>query len=227
MHPLSRRDAILTAIGVPAALRALAASAPKEFWDEKFPENWSKEEIERLLTSSPWAQKAAMRFNAGPGGAGGFLYGGAVSPADAVSYEGTGAEKNPSLKFHATARWESAKPLCDAQKRTPPGAKDFFIIGLTGDFPDEAKPRADEDPSAAEQRTEMLRAHTQLQRKGDSAIYLDHLQPVKDGEWFFFSRLEGIKAAHHEVTFTAKLGPLEFKAKFALKDMLYRGKLEL
>lgn len=203
------------------------AAAAKEFWDEKFPENWSKDEINRLLNDSPWAQKAVVKFNGGPGGAGGFLFGGAVSPGDAVQYEGAGAAKNEGGKFSATVTWESAKPICDARKGTPDGARQFFIIGLTGNFPDAAKPEPDEAISAAEQRAEMLRTYTKLERKGDSAIYLDHIQPQKDGEWFYFSRLEGIKLAHKEITFTTKLGPLEFKAKFVLKDMLYRGKLEL
>jgi hypothetical protein len=222
---MTRRSAMLTGIGVAGAMGALAA-AVKEFWDDKFPEDWSKDEIDRLLNNSPWAQKAVVNFNGGPGGAGGFLYGGRVAPGERVQYEGAGAEKSLGA-FHAVVRWESAKPLCAAQKRTPDGAKDFFIIGLTGDFPDAAKPRADEDASAAEQRVEALRSSTRLERKGDGPIYLDHVQAIKDGELFYFSRLEEIKASHKEITFTARLGPMEFKAKFPLKDMLYRGKLEL
>ena len=197
------------ACGLSGAVGALGATA-KEFWDDKFPENWSKEEIDRLLNGSPWAQKAVVTFNGGPGGAGGFLYGGRVAPGERVQYEGAGAEKSPGA-FHALARWESAKPLCVAQKRTPEGAGDFFIIGLTGDFPDAAKPRPDEDVSAAEQRQEALRAATKLERKGDGPIYLDHMEAIKDGELFYFSRLEGIKLAHKEITFTTKLGPLEIQ----------------
>ncbi len=233
---ITRRNAMLAALGLPGAIALGAAGAlgatsalgatPKEFWDEKPPENWSKDEIDLLLNNSPWAQKAAVNFNGGPGGAGGFLYGGAVSPADRVQYEGANAEKSPGA-FHAVARWESAKPLCLAQKRAPDGAKDFYIIGLTGDFPDAAKPGQDEAPSAAEERAEMLRSHTLLERKGDGPLYLDHIQGIKDGEFFYFSRLDEIKPSHKEITFTTKLGPMEFKAKFNLKDMLYRGKLEL
>jgi hypothetical protein len=228
---LTRRDAVRAALGFPVSIGALGAAARlcaavKEFWDDKFPEDWSKDEIDRLLNNSPWAQKASVVFNGGPGGAGGYLYGGRVAPGERVQYEGAGAEKSPGA-FHAVVRWESAKPLCAAQKRTPDGAKDFYIIGLTGDFPDAAKPRPDEDASATEQRVEMLRSTTKLELKGDSPVYLDRVQAVKDGELFYFSRLEQIKMAHKEVTFTTRLGPMEFKAKFPLKDMLYRGKLEL
>ena len=58
-------------------------------------------------------------------------------------------------------------------------------------------------------------------------LYLDHIQAIKDGELFYFSRLDAIKPSNKEITFTTKLGPMEFKAKFTLKDMMYRGKLEL
>lgn len=227
---LTRRAAILAAIGVPAAVLAwdglALGAAIKEFWDEKFPEDWTKEDIDRLLNNSPWAQKAVVAFNGGPGGAGGFTRGGYMSPGDRVIYEGAGAEKNPGA-FHAVVRWESAKPLCAANKRTPDSASSFFMLALTGDFPDAAKPGPDENIAAAEQRQEMLRTSTKLERKGDSPIYLDHMEAIKDGELFYFSRLEGIKMAHKEITFTTKLGPLEFKAKFPLKDMMYKGKLEL
>lgn len=214
------------ALAIPGVMCSWAAAA-KEFWDEKFPEDWSKDEINRLLNNSPWAQKAAINFNGGPGGAGGYLYGGAISPGDRVQYEGAGAAKNEGGAYHAVVIWESAKPVCDAQKSTPDGAKDFYIIGLLGNFPDAAKPGPDEATSAEEQRVEMLRTYTKLERKGDSPIYLDHIQPQKDGEWFYFSRLEPLKMSNKEITFSTKLGPLEIKAKFPLKDMMYRGKLAL
>lgn len=226
----TRRSVVLRALGLGGAISLGAISAlgatAKPFWEEKPPEQWTKDEIDQLLNNSPWAQKAAVNFDGGPGGAGGFLYGGAISPSQRVQYEGAHAEKSPGA-FHAVARWESARPLCQAQKRAPDGAKDFYIIGLTGDFPDAAKAAPDEAPSAAEERAEMLRSHTLLERKGDGPLYLDHIQSIQDGEFFYFSRLDEIKASHKEITFTTKLGPMDFKAKFVLKDMVYRGKLEL
>jgi hypothetical protein len=228
---LTRRTALLAGLGIaggaglPRALLAAGAGA-KEFWDEKFPEDWTKDQIDLLLNNSPWSQKASVNFNGGPGGAGGFLYGGAVSPSERVQYEGAHSEKSPGT-FHALVRWESAKPLCAAQKRTPDGAKDFYILGLTGDFPDAAKAVPDEAETAAIERGEMLRSYTKLERRGDGPLYLDHIQSIKDGELFYFSRLDEIKMANKEITFTTRLGPMEFKAKFSLKDMLYRGKLEI
>lgn len=226
MNNLSRRNMILAATGLASAIRVLGASV-KPFWDENFPEDWTKEQIDELMKNSPWCQPAAIRFNGGPGGAsGGFAYGGFVQPGDRVQYEGAHAEKNPNV-FHALVRWESSKPLCLAQKRTPDGASNFYMLAVTGDFPDEARPRPDEAPSAAEERLDALRSYTKLDRKGDPPIYLDHIEAISGGEMYYFSRLEPIKLSNKEITFTTKLGPLEFKAQFPLKDMTYRGKLEL
>jgi hypothetical protein len=36
-----------------------------------------------------------------------------------------------------------------------------------------------------------------------------------------------LTVADKEVAFATRIGPLEVKAKFVLKDMLYQGKLEL
>jgi hypothetical protein len=226
MNTLTRRSAMLAALAVAAAIGAMAATATKEFWDEKFPEDWSPAEIQRILNDSPWAQKAVVGFNGGPGGAVGFSRGGIYSPADQVQYHGTGAAASPGT-FHAIVRWASAKPVSAASKGTPDGASSFYILAMTGDFPDEAKPAEGESSTASLDRGEMLRTYTKLERKGDAPIYLDHIQAVSGGEMFYFSRLEPIKAANKEITFTTKMGPLEFKAKFSLKDMMYRGKLEL
>ena len=225
MTSITRRSALLASIGLPAAVAALGAAA-KDFWEEKFPEDWTPEEIKRILNASPWAQSAAVKFNGGPGGTAGFSAGGYYSPGDQVQYEGAHAEKSPGA-FHAVARWESAKPICAAHKASPDGASNFYMLSLTGDFPDEAKPRDGEEPSAAVQRLDMLRASTRLERKGDSPIYLDHMQSINGGELFYFSHLEKIMPANKELTFSTKMGPLEFKAKFVLKDMVYRGKLEI
>jgi hypothetical protein len=226
MSTVTRRSAILSAMGLPAAMGALGAAAAKEFWDEKFPEDWSAAEIQRILNDSPWAQKAEVKFNGGPGGAAGFSRSGYYSPSDQVKYSGNGAEKSPGT-FHALVRWVSAKPVCAANKGTPDGASQFYMLSMTGDFPDAARPSDSESVTAAAERGDMLRSITKLERKGDGPIYLDHIQAITGGEMLYFTRMEPITPANKEITFTTKIGALEFKTKFLLKDMLYRGKLEL
>jgi hypothetical protein len=101
------------------------------------------------------------------------------------------------------------------------------MLAMTGDYPDAAKPSEGEAVTAAVDRAEMLKTYTKLERKGAAPIYLDHIHAIAGGEMYSFSRMDPITAANKEITFSTRLGPLEFKAKFVLKDMLYRGKLEL
>jgi hypothetical protein len=225
MNKVTRRGAMLAAMGLPLAVEALAATTPKEFWDEKFPEDWTAPEIQRILNDSPWALKAEVKFNGGPGGAVGFSRSGYYSPADQVKYSGGAATASPGT-FHALVRWASAKVVCAASKGTPDGASKFYMLAVTGDFPDAAKPSDAEGASAAADRAEMIRSYTKLDRRG-GPIYLDHIEPIAGGDMYYFPRIEPITPANKEITFTTKMGPLEFKAKFVLKDMLYRGKLEL
>ena len=70
-----------------------------------------------------------------------------------------------------------------------------------------------------------MKQNTKLDRKG-GAIPLVNVEPVKKvGTLFFFPRAEPIKDG--QVTFVTKMGPVEVKCKFTVKDMMYHGKLEL
>src|SRR5216683_3219432 len=70
---LTRRHAIRVALGIPAGLSAVPAWAfgGKEFWETKLSSEWSSEEVDRMLTKSPWAKEAVVSYNSGPGGFGG------------------------------------------------------------------------------------------------------------------------------------------------------------
>src|SRR5579864_4449697 len=66
---LTRRDAIRVALGIPVALSALPAwaFAAKEFWETKPSSEWTSEEVDRMLTKSPWAKEAVVSYNEGRG----------------------------------------------------------------------------------------------------------------------------------------------------------------
>ncbi len=74
----------------------------------------------------------------------------------------------------------------------------------------------------------MLKQYTRLERK-NAPIYLSKVifQSATETR-FYFERTEPIFPDDKQVTFVTKLGPLEAKAKFILKEMVYQGrKLEL
>jgi hypothetical protein len=89
-----------------------------------------------------------------------------------------------------------------------------------------------ESTAEKERRLEMLKQYTKLERKG-GPIFLEKFETgsrtgeLGPGSYFYFSRLDGISMDDKEVTFVTKMGPMEIKAKFALKDMVYRGKLSV
>jgi hypothetical protein len=211
--------------------------ATQEFWDQKDPKDWSADEVKALLSLSPWAKPASISFfNNSPGGDYGLAGGraGAGLNQQRVSSRQRSANgtipdpaSNPGT-FRAVVRWETARPVQVAEKNRPEdGDSRFYILSLNGDLPDFARPNDEESAEARQQRVEMLRESTRLDRKSGSPIYLERLEPSATGTLFYFSRLDPITPANKEITFSTKMGPLDIKVKFLLKDMMYKGKLEL
>src|ERR1035438_5781185 len=82
---LTRRGLLMLAggAGVQSRLRLYAASS--DFWNKKEPAEWSSEEIDKLVTKSPWARQvnassAAMSRQSGGSGGGGGNGGGTGDP---------------------------------------------------------------------------------------------------------------------------------------------------
>jgi hypothetical protein len=92
----SRRMFLLAGAGVAAWLPLPAATG--EFWNKKAPADWTSEEIDRLITKSPWAKQIKAQYASGttpdngtgtgggypgggyPGGGGGYPGGGGGYP---------------------------------------------------------------------------------------------------------------------------------------------------
>ena len=224
---------LLIAAGSFAVAGVLAAAA-QAFWDQKDPQSWSPQECQELLQNSPWAKPASISFfNNSPGGDFGFggREGAGLSGRRVTSRGGTqpgaNGESKESVAFQAIVRWGSSQPVRAALKTRPEeDAASYYIIELVGEVPAFAAPD-DDNPAANQQRVVMLRQSTKLERKGGDPIYLDRVESIAAGTRFYFTRRDPIKPANKEVTFTTVLGPLAIKAKFNLKEMLYRGKLDL
>jgi len=223
---MTRREILMLSL---AAVPALSSPAG-EFWNEKKPEDWSEEEIQEMLTRSPWAKEGAVSVF---GGTGGSLLNrnGAMNRSGNMSSSGrqrsnttqTQSGDAPDLRYKAIVRWQSALPIREALKeKSTVGLADSYIIAVVGDL---AMGDPDADEAQRESRLDMMKQYTKLDRHG-GAISLTNIEPVKKlGTLFYFSRAEPIKDG--QVTFSTKMGPVEVKCKFAVKEMMYRGKLEL
>jgi hypothetical protein len=54
-----------------------------------------------------------------------------------------------------------------------------------------------------------------------------HTEISLAGTLFYFSRDLALRLEDKQATFVTKLGPIDLKCRFTLKEMMYRGKLEL
>ena len=143
-------------------------------------------------------------------------------------------------------RWESAEPVYQARKtQLPPEAKDHYIITVSGlpmmgggmGGPGGMQRRGegkqgggpDVDPEARRKMMQdRLAESTRIERKGKDPIHPDNLmlgqnQPIII--FYFPHTSQPIVIADKEVTFITRMGPMEVKVKFPLKEMVYKGKL--
>ena len=154
---LSRRSALMLAAAGLLDWNRLYASAP-DFWNKKPPSEWTPEEIDRLLTKSPWARQVTAQYAAGgereagrgapngggypgggyPGGSGGGQRGGIGIGGIGIGMPrgrggtggGRGGERRTTTSsYTGTVRWESARPILDAAKTPLPEAfADHYVM---------------------------------------------------------------------------------------------------
>jgi hypothetical protein len=221
---MTRREILMLSLATVPAL----SSPASEFWNERKPEDWTEAEIQEILTRSPWAKEGAVSVF---GGAGGSLLNrnGAMNRNGGMTNTGrqrgtqTTSGDAVDLRYKAIVRWQSALPILEALKEKPaPAMAESYIIAVVGDLA-MADPEADD--AQRESRLDMMKQYTKLEKHG-GALPLTNVETVKKlGTLFYFPRAEPIKDG--QVTFTTKLGPIEVKCKFPVKEMMYHGKLEL
>lgn len=192
------------------------------------PSDWTDAEVRLLLNKSPWAKEGSISdtsrmgsLSSAPGGGGGGRR--TARARSGTSSSGAAASTAPVVTWKATIRWESALPVREALHRGAPGqVPEDYILNVFGEVPGF-------DPDTGDA---ILKDNTILEHKGDQ-VKLNRVEPApknslsEDGTLFYFSRLLALKLEDKEVTFSTKLGPLKVKCKFTLKDMLYRGNLDL
>jgi len=251
---ITRRGAILLSIGGAMEFGAFGF-APGEFWNDKQPSEWSSKDVERLLTKSPWSKEVSAELNsnfsaspdssgrggsmpAGGGGRGGPPMGGGAPPGGGMD-GGPGGPGGPegAPRIKALVRWESAGPIRDASKHElPPMALEMYVISLSGSLGvgGLARGRGPTGQEGAGDPAQEMRAgmkqNTFLQRRGKAAVAAVQVAVSADGItilFFFPKAAVAISLDDKEVDFRTQAGPLEFKTKFLLKEMLYRGKLQL
>ena len=117
-----RRRFVTGTLGCGAALACVPQIFGAEFWNSKDPSAWTEQEIQVLMTKSPWTREAVANFKnaddptADPsGGLGG----------------GRGASRRAAFD-PIYVRWESAQPVLDALRAPLPAEfAGLYVISVT------------------------------------------------------------------------------------------------
>ena len=80
--------------------------------------------------------------------------------------------------------------------------------------------------------TVRLKERTAIERKGKAPIRPEKVELIEAGNlrvpvFFFLRSADPIVAEDKDIVFHTRYGAMDLKAKFILKDMVYKGKLEL
>jgi hypothetical protein len=198
------RKAVLCVIVACATNPYVNASPGRDFWDYKKPADWSPDEIDTLRMNSPWARTELMVRR--PGG----------EPAG-WRMDGRGDQQELG-QYIALVRWDSALPIREAG-RIKPNADyaDYYVVSITG--------------LPARRFTQMLdsiKGTTKIQLKGKTQLPATRIAITDGALVFFFSRNDrAITLRDKEVLFYSRVGRMELRVKFLLKEMTYLGQLEL
>jgi hypothetical protein len=230
----TRRGILVLAAGTGTS-RLFAFSS--DVWNKKDPSEWTHEDIEQITSKSPWAKEvsASTPSQGGMGGGGMGGMGGGMGRR--------GGSRNPNAggqSYKGTVRWESARPILDALKNPlPKEFADRYVISVNGIPLNAGRQRqynSQDDGSSQQQSTQdlldRLKQVTFLEPKGRRDAQPGIVQQPVSGAygsvWFGFDRdFLNLKAEDKEVSFTSQFGQLTIKAKFNLKDMMYKGDLAI
>ena len=185
-----------------------------------------------------------------PGGGGGYPGGGGMGYPGGGGMGGgrmgggrRGAPSSMPVQYKATVRWESAKPIQQALK-TPllePLAS-AYVISVSGvpvvqpgrQHSDDGDSETTVSKGLSDEVLDRIKNLTYLEPKGKSPAQPSVVQKGSISSsgtptlLFGFPRdVLQLSAGDREVTFTTKLGLVEVKAKFNLKDMMYHNELAL
>jgi hypothetical protein len=189
-----------------------------------------------------------------PGGGGGGYPGGRTNGGGDPGDTRRGREQyHATVRWESAPPIQEALHVGVNDKPNPDFAK-YYVLNMLGDLPDMASrgrgnndddrdspdsrdstdrraSRNDRDEDAqSERRLEMFKEYTKLERR-DGFLRLEKVEEGSrfgsngPGTLFYFSRLDNITVEDKQISFYTKMGPLEVRAKFTLKEMMYQGKL--
>ena len=236
-----------TRVGLPLLWMCVAGQlGAGDFWQSKPYTQWNSEDVLTMLKESPWAKDTTTKIRKVKGeedtqstdsqrlGLNRGVNGG-VGATTGLNSGTPNMAGTPDPRV--TVRWDSALPVrqalskqgsaASADKPALEAAPASYIVTVAD------LPRAGEYMgamvAAAVNRLDQLIAATSITIKGKPALTPEKVEHGRDGTslLFTFPRTSPISLDDKEVEFATRIGAMEVRRKFKLKDMVYQGKLEL
>jgi hypothetical protein len=233
-------------------LAATIVLCAAEVWSRKSSSEWSAEDVNRVLTDSPWARQVNALLSTAPRevdrsvipppGASTNNMGGTRGVTDGRWDGGVGPPPDDSgPKLPVTIRWDTALPVREALMRSRSGdhlsssenakhslnnslnePEKDYIITVIGLLTN------DQARDRERVRKELMGA-AKLIRTGKAPLRPENveLDASAGAIEVFFSRTDPIRLTDKEVTFQMQFGSISVQKNFRLKAMTYKGKLEL
>lgn len=232
-----------------AALLLSGVALGEDFWVKKDYKEWTPEEVKKLLTNSPWAKDVTVTAQTAGGGR-------RTSAANGIDVESPSAGRRPgggggrsgpagdaevnssagNAEITLNVSWRSALPLRKAIVKSR--------MAGSSEVPADAQQLLATEPteyvivvSGIPARLAQLVQNKDLLNRSSLKIGKKEAVPPKNVDfqtrtqsldvYFFFPRTDPITLEDKEVELDLKLGTMEAKRKFSLKDLVYNGKLEL
>jgi len=223
-----------------AALPLLAA----DFWETKKYTEWSDKEVKKMLSDSPWAATittgstvadtlpnppgmsggGGSRGGGGGGGGGGDMGGGGGDRGGGGGGRGGGA-------MSATIRWATALPVKQALMKQRAGERAGSPEAVLALSAPTAQYVIILEGVRSRVEPEQLKTATKLNRKGKPSIVPEKVdvQRTQQGTFllFYFPKTDPLVLEDKEVEFVVKVGQVDLKHKFKLKDMVFGGNLAI
>jgi hypothetical protein len=191
-----------------------------DFWTTKDASQWTAQEIDRLITNSPWAKEIKVGTDGmSNGGRRGFRIPG-LGGSRYLPGNGSKTVSGPLPRFDAIVRWESAAPIMDALKTPLPGAlEDHYVAALCGIPP--LSGSIDDVTSV-----------TSIEVTGKSTVRaaIGLIAPGTNTQTLLLGFPKGqisLTREDEEVVFRTQIGRAPVLARFFPKEMIYRGALAI
>ena len=229
---IERRSLLIAAMGAP-----LFGFGKNDFWNAKPFNKWSDEEIQRMLTDSPWSREDLVQIDPAS------LKNG-IAPMNNAAPKGPSETSNrrdgpprdvlanlkDQPKMKAIIRWESAAPMCLAMSK--PANEADYVISVSG-FPLlPATTRRPGQPAELTVDSELLQEESSLVVKGGQRLHpfevkLRRLSGAANLVFYFHRAELAIGNDDKEIIFSMKLNGLQLKTRFNAREMSYQGKLAI